>query len=243
MYRLNASSVSVFNSAAVPVQPIALVHLPETTDGDLERYEGMLVGIQGTLTVSQNHFLGRYGQVTLSAEGRMYAPLNGNGLGDTTDYNRRRMLVLDDGSAGQNPNPIPFIGADNTLRAGDTVYGLYGIIESGLIDSSGTIDYRLQPPLVSPGSTPAGRRARRRHGQVAAERPQLFHHARHGRTVTGGAHQPPGANTPPSGVTPSSGRTDALDADVVGDGDREHGRRRDSRFGRRAERALRRRHV
>ena len=75
----------------------------------------------------------------------MYVPLNGNGLGDTTDYNRRRMLVLDDGSSTQNPNPIPYIGADNTLRAGDTVAGLTGIVESGLIDASGTVDYRLQP--------------------------------------------------------------------------------------------------
>ena len=42
----------------------------------------------------------------------MYAPLNGNGLGDTADYNRRRMLVLDDGRSSQNPNPIPYLAAD-----------------------------------------------------------------------------------------------------------------------------------
>ena len=39
------------------------------------------------------------------------------------------MLVLDDGSSSQNPNPIPYIGADNTLRAGDTVAGLTGILD------------------------------------------------------------------------------------------------------------------
>jgi predicted extracellular nuclease len=37
----------------------------------------MLVRIEDPLTVSQNYFHGRYGQVTLSAGGRMYVPLNG----------------------------------------------------------------------------------------------------------------------------------------------------------------------
>lgn len=44
------------------ITPIAL-SLPEVTNGDLERYEGMLVQIDQTLTVSQNYFLGRYGHL------------------------------------------------------------------------------------------------------------------------------------------------------------------------------------
>ncbi len=134
------------------------VSLPEVVDGDLEQYEGMVVFVAGPLTVSQNYFQGRYGQVTLSSNGRMYVPRNGNGLGDTADYNARRMLVLDDGSSRQNPNPIPYIGANDTLRAGDTVDGLAGVIENGLIDSSGTIDYRLQP-VQAPTLTRANHRA------------------------------------------------------------------------------------
>ena len=94
------------------------VDLPVPTD--LEPYEGMLVTFPETLTASQNYFQGRYGQVTLSAEGRMFQPCDGNGLGDTLAYNLRRMIVLDDNSNAQNPNPIPYIGLENTLRAGDT---------------------------------------------------------------------------------------------------------------------------
>ena len=37
-------------------------------------YEGMLVRITTPMTAAQNYFQGRYGQVTLSAEGRMIKP-------------------------------------------------------------------------------------------------------------------------------------------------------------------------
>lgn len=124
-----------------------VVELPELVNDDLERFEGMLVTFPETLTVSQNYFQGRYGQVTLSSEGRMYNPTNGNGLGDTFELNARRMLVLDDGYSGQNPSPIPYIGADDTLRAGDTVAGLTGTLDYGPINSTSPYiyDYRLQP--------------------------------------------------------------------------------------------------
>ena len=121
------------------------VDLPETINGDLEQYEGMLVTFPETLTVSQNYFQGRYGQVTLSSDGRMYNPTNGHGTTPQT-LNARRILVLDDGRSSQNPNPIPYIGADNTLRAGDTVAGLTGTLDYGSITSDSTTrDYRLQP--------------------------------------------------------------------------------------------------
>jgi uncharacterized protein len=55
------------------------------------------------------------------------------------------MIVLDDGTTSQNPNPIPYIGADNTLRAGDTVTGLTGVIDYGPISSGDLYHYRLQP--------------------------------------------------------------------------------------------------
>ena len=62
------------------------------------------------------------------------------------DLNARSLIVLDDGWSGQNPNPIPYIGQDNTLRAGDTVTGLVGTLDYGPINSDTSIrDYRLQP--------------------------------------------------------------------------------------------------
>ncbi|MFA6180482.1 MAG: ExeM/NucH family extracellular endonuclease, partial [Candidatus Methylopumilus sp.] len=149
------SNISVLstNHSVLPLE----ITLPENTEGDLERYEGMLVRITSPLTVSQNYFQGRYGQVSLSAEGRMIKPTNIYRPGspeatNLADENARRRITLDDGSSAQNPNPIPFIGADNTLRAGDVAESITGVIDHGLItaSASGPRDYKLHPtePVV-----------------------------------------------------------------------------------------------
>ena len=108
---------------------------------DLEPYEGMLVTFPEELTASQNYFQGRYGQVTMSSEGRLfnptntYRPLTPEAI-TMAEENMRRMFVLDDGTTSQNPYPIPYIGAEDTLRAGDTVAGLIGVVDYGPINSS-----------------------------------------------------------------------------------------------------------
>jgi uncharacterized protein len=147
---INVSGLQVLSSNNV-ILPTDII-LPEVTEGDLEAYEGMLVRITTPLTASQNYFQGRYGQVTLSAEGRMIKPTNIHPANSTAaaqlaDDNARRRLVLDDGSSVQNPNPIPFIGEDDTLRAGDIVENLVGVIDHGLITASnpGPRDYKLHP--------------------------------------------------------------------------------------------------
>ena len=149
----NVSAQTVLGSGyGIAPTPITL---PETTDGDLERYEGMLVTIQAPLTVSQNYFLGRYGQLSLSAGGRLEAPTNRYRAGSAdavamADANARRRIVLDDGSTQQNPSPIPYIGADGTVRAGDTVNNLTGVIDYGLVTSSsaGAGDYKLHSTVA-----------------------------------------------------------------------------------------------
>jgi uncharacterized protein len=134
---------------ATPLTPTS-VTLPETTNGDLERYESMLISISQTLTVEQNFFQGRYGQITLGV-GRLYQATNNYDAGSApaiaaADLNARSLIVLDDGVSAQNPNPIPYIGTGNTLRAGDTVTGLVGTLDYGPINSDTSIrDYRLQP--------------------------------------------------------------------------------------------------
>ncbi len=141
-------------STGNPVLPLDIT-LPEATEGDLEAYEGMLVRIISPMTVSQNYFQGRYGQVSLSAEGRMKKPSNILRPG-TADYallndkNARSRITLDDGSSAQNPNPIPFIGEDNTLRAGDIAQTVTGVIDHGLItaSSTGPRDYKIHPTVT-----------------------------------------------------------------------------------------------
>jgi uncharacterized repeat protein (TIGR01451 family) len=146
MTELSGISGLVIHMTGIGVPPTS-VSLPVPVGTDLEPYESMLVVFPQALTASQNYFQGRYGQVTLS-DGRMYNPTNGNGLGDTVELNLRRMIVLDDGLTTQYPNPIPYIGQDNTLRVGDTVTSVTGIVDYGLITSdSVTRYYRLQPTI------------------------------------------------------------------------------------------------
>ncbi|MBK7764884.1 MAG: ExeM/NucH family extracellular endonuclease [Sulfuritalea sp.] len=128
------------------------IDFPEITEGDLERHEGMLVTIATPLTASQNFFQGRYGQVTLSADGRLEKPTNRHPAGSPeaaamADDNARRRILLDDGTSIQNPNPTPYIGADNTLRAGDTIPGITGVIDYGLATNfaDGLSDYKIHP--------------------------------------------------------------------------------------------------
>jgi len=137
-------------SSGNSVIPTAISMPVSTVDG-FEAYEGMLVTISGELTASQNYFQGRYGQVTLSSGGRLYQPthlyrpLTTEAI-DLAAENLTRMIILDDGITSQNPDPIPYIGTDNTLRAGDTVADLTGIMDYGPITSYPYIyHYRLQP--------------------------------------------------------------------------------------------------
>lgn len=146
----NVSSLAVLSSGNV-VAPTVIV-FPEQAEGDLERYEGMLVRIDTPLVASQNFFQGRYGQVTLAANNRLVKPTNLYPAGSPEAIalaadNARRRVLLDDNTSAQNPNPIPYIGQDNTLRAGDTLPGITGVIDYGLATNSNTglADYRIQP--------------------------------------------------------------------------------------------------
>jgi predicted extracellular nuclease len=129
-----------------PIAPTT-VDLPETVEGDLERYEGMLVNIPETLTVSEVFNLGRFGEIMLSEGGRLFTPTSHNPAGSPAavaeaDANLRRKILLDDGLNIQNPNPIPYLGADNTRRVGDTVNGLTGILDFRFAE------YRVQPTVA-----------------------------------------------------------------------------------------------
>ncbi len=159
----NVSSLTIIGTGSIAP---TLVNLPETVDGELEQYEGMLVEIAPTMTVSQNFFLGRYGQMTLAApddngiSGRLFQPTN-QFQADSPEAialaqsNARRILVLDDGQDisrfGDNPDPVPYIGLPpQIIRAGDTVTELVGVLDYGRINSASTParDYRLHPTQV-----------------------------------------------------------------------------------------------
>jgi predicted extracellular nuclease len=146
---------STGNTLPAPVT----ANLPESTNGELERYEGMLIHIPQTLYINQNYFLGRYGQLTLSVDSDgagadynefMYYPTNGNFTSNTAANNATRILILDDASSSQNRIPTPYLNpTTHTNRIGDSIAGLTGILDQGAINSStpAAIDFRLQPTV------------------------------------------------------------------------------------------------
>lgn len=145
------------------VEPLS-VPFPLSAATEMEQYEGMLIRLDGALSVAQNYFLGRYGQITIVADGRAYQPtsLYPPGSADAivlAEANAARLLILDDGqdlrALGDNPNPVPYLGTPETtiVRAGDTISNVVGVIDYGRIDSApGSevgLGYRLQP-VVAP---------------------------------------------------------------------------------------------
>ena len=76
---------------------------------------------------------GRYGEVDLSVGSRLSSPTNvvlpGTPANTLQDLNDRSRIQLDDGSRVETPQPLPpYIGTGNTLRAGDTLPGLTGVL-------------------------------------------------------------------------------------------------------------------
>ncbi|KAK0333302.1 hypothetical protein LTR94_021363 [Friedmanniomyces endolithicus] len=110
-------------------------NLTEMSGHAPKRYQGMLVNIPQTLTVSENYDYGRYGQLALSPA-RLYIPTNLYPAHSTeakalAQQNLRSKLILDDGYNNQNRTPwLPTtFSAKNTLRTGAQLQNVQGILE------------------------------------------------------------------------------------------------------------------
>ncbi|MFM7407445.1 MAG: ExeM/NucH family extracellular endonuclease [Cuspidothrix sp.] len=146
------SLTNVTNLGASTLPSVTNIQLPVTGVSDLERYEGMLVNISagsGNLTVTENFQLGRFGQVVLAADGASNQAGTDARLDQYTQFNTpsvsgyaayqaeiaKRKIYLDDGSTSQNLDPTIFgrggnpLSAANTLRSGDTVTNITGILD------------------------------------------------------------------------------------------------------------------
>lgn len=135
----------------------------------LDRVEGMLVNFTNTLTVNQTAYVGARGELTL-AVGRRETPTNRYRPGTPEALalaaaNDANQIVLDD-NIFVTPTVIPYIGEGSTVRVGDSVTGLTGVIDFGAIGGGGAA-FKLQPtaapqisrtnqrtdaPVVAPGN-------------------------------------------------------------------------------------------
>jgi predicted extracellular nuclease len=119
----------------------------EMPNADLARYEGMLVRFTTPLTVNGNAYLGERGELSLSA-GRREIPTNRYVPGSAeacalAASNAANIVVLDDGIF-TTPATIPYLFADGTVRSGDTVDDLTGVLDFGAIGGGGAA-FKLQP--------------------------------------------------------------------------------------------------
>lgn len=124
-------------SNAVTAQTLNLpfTSLTDSTGHAPKRYQGMLVKIPQSLTVSENYNYGRYGELSLSL-GRLYIPTNlypaksAEALA-LAQQNQVSKIILDDGFGNQNRTPwLPQnFSALNTLRSGYQLKNIQGILE------------------------------------------------------------------------------------------------------------------
>jgi hypothetical protein len=146
--------------------------VPTSAAADLEKYEGMRVSF-GTLTVTDNSSLGSFGELVLSPS-RLFIPTNsidpndnpaaGNSISGSGNVaavnaqqslNNRSRIVLNDGRSGSNLNPIAYIGAgtNSTIRLGDTVSNLSGVMNFGFgtyrVEPTGTVSFTAANPRTT----------------------------------------------------------------------------------------------
>ena len=127
--------------------------LPFPSAADLQRFEGVLVRLPQTLYVTEHYQLGRYNEIVLSSGAPQMAATavaapgaDARALDAANQLNR---ITIDDTSYVQNPatvfgrNGAP-LSAGNTLRVGDTVTGLTGILTRTSAAGTGAATWRIR---------------------------------------------------------------------------------------------------
>ncbi len=189
------SATSITKCGTGTVSPVD-VTLPFPSPDYLERYEGMLVRLPQTLYVTEHFQLGRFGQVVLSTNGRLWQPTHllppGPAALALQAQNNLNRIILDDNLQNQNPDPIRFarngqpLSASNTLRGGDTATGIVGVMTYTWAGNAASGNaYRVRPIGALNGSfnfrggqpAPQCRAGSRRHAEGGGHEPaQLLQH-------------------------------------------------------------------
>jgi len=160
--QVSATAVTPCGTGTVTPVDVAF---PVASDTFLEQFEGMLVRVPQSMSVTETFQLGRFGQVTVAAGGRLQQPTNVTTPGAAAlalqAQNALRSLIVDDASQFQNVDPIVFgrsgspLTASNTLRGGDVVSGMVGVLTFTWAGNSASGNaYRLRPLGALGGAVP-----------------------------------------------------------------------------------------
>jgi predicted extracellular nuclease len=221
MTQLGSATIELL-SAGNPLPEVSDVLMPLPALDAPERFEGMLVHFPQQLTVTENFNLGRFGEIFLSSGGRLMSPTNvalpGPDAQAVLAANLRNRILVDDGLSVQNPDPIvypaPGLTADNTLRSGDSVTGLTGVMHFAFNN------YRVQP-TEAPSFVHTNPRTTQPPVVGGSLRVLAFNVLNYfnGDGLGGGFPTPRGANTPAEFVRQRDkiiAAITALGADVIG---------------------------
>ncbi|SRR5690554_75316 len=146
------------NCGSTDLPAPAMATLPWASAEAPEALESMLVQFSSPLVVNDNYDLGRYGSLTLGS-GRHFIPTAvaapGADAAIVAELNTLDRIILDDATNRQNPPVVPYptpqLSTSQTVRAGDTVQDLVGILDYRFSE------WRLQP-TASPSFSPTNPR-------------------------------------------------------------------------------------
>lgn len=136
--------------------PTATVFTLPANDTEREALEGMRVTLSNTV-VTDTYNYGRYGQFSVASE-RLFNPTQvatpGAEANALSALNKLKSIAVDDGLTSQNPEslpaPAPELSAVNSLRSGDTIPTLSGILsyhfDQYVVFPSGTVATQASNP-------------------------------------------------------------------------------------------------
>ena len=126
------SVTSVVDCGRDRVRPLA-ISAPGFNENP-EQYEGMWLRFGGGFFVTDTFNLHRFGEIWLAEGGVVELPTNEE-LPDSPEMHQMaaagvaRSILVDDGSRFSNPQPIPFLNPEGTLRLGDKTANPSGAIQ------------------------------------------------------------------------------------------------------------------
>ncbi len=157
-------SVTFISANNIDLVTPAVITLPASDATNMsntfESTECMLVEFSQSLTVTEHFLLARYGEATLSLNGKqsIYTQTN---IPDAAGYanhivdREKTRIILDDINNDQNIDPVYHprpsgFSVNSSIRGGSTINNLKGIMHWSFSGSSNTNAWRIRPTLSDP---------------------------------------------------------------------------------------------
>ncbi len=123
-----------------------------TAPADWRALDGQHVRIAAPLTLAGTDGLERFGQLTVAFDGRLWQPTEvaapgTAGIEQVMADNKRRRLVLDDGSDARDPGSVPYLAGNPVLRTGMQLRNVEGIVR---VDAQGLPSLQVEGTLKLP---------------------------------------------------------------------------------------------